>query len=450
MNDKFSRLGFILSIVGAAIGLGNAWKFPYMVGSNGGSAFVLVYLVFAIVVGLSIFFAEISMGRLAKTDPVNSFRMLAPSNKRVWGFAGVMMITGIFVASFYTLIIGWVAKYALNSFFELPADIQISSAQFGAFISAGAGEQILYFTLAFFAYFFVLAKGIKGGIESINLLLIPTLFVLILLMLVFSTTMDGFKKALEFLLVPDFSKLTAESIFMALGLAFFTMCVGIGAIVTYSANMNDSTNLFTSSLYVVALNIIISITIGLVIFTFVFEFDAQPSQGVGLAFISLPTLFAKFGEIGHFLCFTFFIALVFAGLTSAVSMVEPFIFFLEREFGLSRLKAISIVGAVVYVLGILCALSNVDGFKEGLTFFERGFFDWLDYIASNVMLPLGGIVFCVFVGYIIKREDLEDVFLKYMGRAIFEIWYFLLRFVAPVCVFVVFVVNSGLYDLVMK
>lgn len=448
MKNQFSKIGFILSIVGAAIGLGNAWKFPYMVGSNGGSAFVLVYLFFALIVGLSIFFAEMSMGRLAKSDPVNSFRLLAPSHNAAWGWAGIMMITGIFVASFYTLIVGWVAKYAIGAFYKLPQDINSSGSNFEIFVSKNINEQIIYFTLAFLAYFFVLANGVKGGIERINLWLIPTLFVLILLMLGFSFGMDGFYKAVKFLLVPDFAKLTSESIFMALGLAFFTMCIGIGAITTYSASMDDNTNLFTSSLYVVFLNIIISVAIGLVIFTFVFEFNAKPSQGVGLAFISLPTLFAKLGALGNILCFMFFVALVFAGLTSAVSMVEPCIFFFEREFKLSRLKSISIVGTFVYILGMLCAFSNVDGFRDKLTFFDKNFFDWLDYISSNIMLPFGGIIFCIFVGFMMKRDDLESVFIRYMGRVVFEIWYFLLRFVAPICVFIVFIVNTGLYNFI--
>lgn len=439
MNDKFSKIGFILSIVGAAIGLGNAWKFPYMVGANGGSAFVLVYLVFALIVGLSIFFAEMAMGKISNSDVVGAFKNLAPSHGARWAWAGVMMITGVFIASFYTLIIGWVIKYVFLSLGNLSTNLDSSGALFSNFISQNAGEQILYFTVAFLAYFFVLTKGVKSGIERINLWLIPTLFILLILMLGYSFSMDGFEKAAKFLLVPDFSKINQESVFMALGLAFFTMCIGIGAVATYSASLDDRTNLFTSSLYVVFLNIIISVIIGLIVFTFVFEFGGEPGQGVGLAFISLPTLFAKLGALGNVLSFTFFIALVFAGLTSAISMVEPCIYFLNRRFKFSRLKAIFIVGGAVYVLGVLCALSNVEGVKENLTFLGKGFFDWLDYISSNIMLPLGGIVIAVFVGYFVKFSSLKELFTPYMGETIFKIWYFLLRYVAPVCVLVIMI-----------
>ncbi|MDO5045503.1 sodium-dependent transporter [Campylobacter sp.] len=437
--DKFSKIGFILSIVGAAIGLGNAWKFPYMVGANGGSAFVLLYLVFAVIVGLSIFFAEMAMGKISNADPVNAFRTLAPRNSKLWGFAGIMMLTGIFVASFYTLIIGWVIKYAIFSLGELPFSISQSGERFNKFISTDILGQVLYFSIAFFAYFFILSKGVKKGIERINLWLLPIFSLLLVAMLVYSMQMSGFSEAFKFLLVFDLSKLTGEAVFMALGLAFFTMCIGIGAIITYSSSLDNRTNLFTSSLYVVILNIVFSIVIGLIVFTFVFEFNEQPSQGVGLAFISLPTLFAKLGAMGNLLSFAFFTALVFAGLTSAISMVEPLIFHITNEFKISRLKAIFIVGVCVYVLGILCALSNTDLFKESLTFFGKGFFDILDYVSSNIMLPLGGIVIAVFVGFFVKKQSLEELFLPYMGKTIFKIWYFLLRYVAPTCVVLVMI-----------
>lgn len=439
MNDKFSKIGFILSIVGAAIGLGNAWKFPYMVGENGGSAFVVLYLFFAIVVGLSIFYAEMSMGKIAKTDVVAAFKKLAPSRSNLWGKAGIMVITGIFIASFYTVIIGWVMKYAILSLDDLPKTLDDSGKLFGNFVSNGAKEQILYFTIAFFAYFSVLSRGVKSGIEKINIWLIPTLAILLFLMLGYSMSMDSFDAAVKFMLVPDFSKINSASIFMALGLAFFTMCIGIGAVATYSASLDDNTNLFTSSLYVVALNILVSIVMGLIIFTFVFKFGAKPSQGVGLAFISLPTLFAKLGILGNVLSFIFFIALVFAGLTSAVSLVEPAIYYLSSSLKLSRLKSLVIVGLSVYILGVLSALSNITSYKSALTFFNKGFFDILDYLSSNIMLPIGGITTAIFVGYFMKFDTLRNLFVPYMGESIFKIWYFLLRYVAPICVFIVMV-----------
>ena len=330
-------------------------------------------------------------------------------------------------------------RYAVLSLSVLPEKISDSAENFTKFISSDISSQILYFSIAFFSYFIILTKGVKRGIERINLWLLPAFSILLILMLIYSMQMSGFSQAAKFLLVPDFSKITSEAVFMALGLAFFTMCVGIGAIITYSTSLDSKTNLFTSSLYVVILNIVFSVIIGLIVFTFVFEFNEQPSQGVGLAFISLPTLFAKLGAIGNSLSLAFFTALVFAGLTSAISMVEPLIFYITNEFKISRFKAICIVGASVYVLGALCALSNIESFKESLTFFGKGFFDALDYVSSNIMLPLGGITIAVFVGFFMKKEDLKELFEPYMGKAIFEIWYFLLKFVAPICVLAIMI-----------
>ena len=345
--DRFSKVGFVLSIIGAAIGLGNAWKFPYMVGSNGGSAFILIYLFFAFVVGLSIFFAEMAMGKISRLDTVGAFKSLATKGENSWKFAGVVMVTGLFIASFYTLIIGWVLKYVILSLGELPKDMASSEALFVNFTSKGIEEQILYFSIAFFAYFFILTKGIKSGIERINVYLIPALFILLLLMLGYSFGMNGFDEAAQFLLVPDFSMIDQGAILNALGLAFFTMCIGIGCILTYSSSLGNDTNLFTSSLYVVFANIIISVIIGLIVFTFTYEFGSEPSKGAGLAFISLVTLFAKLGLLGNFLAFAFFTSLFFAGITSVISLVEPFIFFLNKSLGFSRNRSIIIVGAGV-------------------------------------------------------------------------------------------------------
>lgn len=445
MNDKFSKIGFILSIVGAAIGLGNAWKFPYMTGANGGSAFVLVYLFFTILVGLSIFFAEMAIGKLSGTNVVHSFQNLAPSNSKYWGKAGIIMVTGILVASFYTLIIGWVIKYAVLSFGTLPGSIKESGAIFSDFLSNGLYEQIIYFSIAFFAYFFILAKGIKAGIEKLNLWLMPILFILLMLMLGYSASMDGFGAAIDFLLKPDFSKITGNTIFMALGLAFFTMCVGIGAIITYSASLDDRTNLFTSSLYVVVLNLLISIVIGLIVFTFVFEFGSEPNGGPGLVFVTLPTLFAgiKVGFLGNILSITFFVVLIFAGLTSAISMVEPLIAYISSLKNIGRTKSILIVGSIVYILGILCAVGGSEKYGHFLTLKNKSFFDWLDFLSSNIMLPLGGIIICIFVGYFMRFEALEQLFIKYMGKYIFKFWFFCVRYIAPICVLIVFI--KGLF-----
>ena len=439
-KEQFSKIGYVLAVAGSAVGLGNAWKFPYMVGENGGSAFIILYLLITFLVGVPIFMAELSIGKLSESDSVNAFRKLAAKNKNLWQLVGILaMVTAAIISSYYIVIIGWVFKYFTLSFTGLPSDIDSSKVIFNDLLTHGLGEQTLYFVIAFAACFFILSKGVKSGIEKLNVWMMPSLFIMVLIMLIFSMTMDGFVKSAEFLLIPDFSKISFNSLLLALGLAFWTLSLGMAAIITYSASLSDDTNLATSTLSIVFINIALAIMIGLVIFTFIFEFGATPSQGPGLVFISLPTLFAKLGLLGNFLAFTFFISLFFAGITSVISMVEPFIFFLSKSLKFSRNKSIFIVACVVYILGILCALSGTNEFKDALTFFGKNFFDLLDYLSSNIMLPLGGILFAIFVGYFMKFELLKELFVPYMGKVVFKIWYFLIRFVAPLLVLVVLI-----------
>ena len=419
------------------MGLGNAWKFPYLVGQNGGSAFVLLYLFMTFFVGLAIFFGEIAIGKLSESDPVNAFKKLALKRKETWKFAGFTMIGAIIIAAFYTVIIGWILKYAVMVITELPKDVEASKEIFKNFYANDAASQIFYFTIVFFLCIFIVSKGIKSGIERVNVWMMPSLLILLIIMLGYSFTMDGFVQSAKFLLVPDFSKLGVSSILTALGLAFFTLSLGVGVIIVYSASLPDNTNLVSSSIIIVVINVVMGILMGLVIFTFVFEFGATPSQGAGLVFISLPTLFAKLGTLGHVLAFAFFSALLFAGITSAISMLEPFTHYLIREFGFSRKKALALIGAFIYCMGILCILSGIEGVKENLVFFGKSFFDCLDFLSSNIIMPIGGITVSIFVGFVIKKDALYILFGPYMSKAVFEIWYFMIRFVAPISIVII-------------
>ncbi|QKF60843.1 sodium-dependent transporter [Campylobacter curvus] len=437
-KEQFSKIGYVLAVAGSAVGLGNAWKFPYMVGENGGSAFVLLYLVICFLVGVPIFMAELSIGKLSESDSVNAFRKLADKHKNLWQYVGILaMVTAAIISCYYIVIIGWVIKYFFLSFSSLPSDIESSKAIFNELITKDAGEQTICFIAAFALCFYVLSKGVKSGIEKLNVWMMPSLFIMLLIMLGYSATMDGFVASAKFLLVPDFSKISINSLLLALGLAFWTLSLGMAAIITYSASLSDDTNLSTSTISVVLINITLAIMMGLVIFTFIFEFDATPAQGPGLVFISLPTLFAKLGFAGNILAVAFFVALIFAGITSAISIVEPFVFFLIREYSISRKKALTIVGAGVFVVGLMCVFANIENIGDKILFFGKNFFDFLDFTASNVLLPISGILEAIFVGYFMKRKALYTLFSPYMSDWVFNVWYFLLRFVAPICVFCV-------------
>lgn len=440
MNDKFSRIGFILSVAGGAVGLGNAWKFPTLVGQNGGFAFVLLYLVLTLSIGFSIFLAEMAMGKLSGKDPVNAYKNLAPSNLQNWKYAGFTMLGGIFVLSFYLVIMGWVIRYIFVSFGSLPQNIEESGQLFESFITNDLSRNLFFYFLAFFSTLAVVSKGIKSGIEKVNVYVMPMLFILLLAMLVYSSSMSGFTQAFAFLFKPDFSKITFDVVLTALGLAFFTLCIGIGCITTYAASLQSDTNLVKSSVSIAFINILIGLMMGLIVFTFVFEFNADPSQqGAGLVFVSLMTLFSKIGLMGNFLAALFFISLFFAGITSAISMIEPFVFYLINEYKISRLKALVFCGFLIIILSTLCIFSMHAKMGASFTFFNKSFFDILDFISSNVMLPLGAFLTAIFVGFVMDKSKLYKIYSKDMGEIGFKIWHSFLRYIAPICVLIIVV-----------
>ncbi|AJC89565.1 sodium-dependent transporter [Campylobacter lari] len=438
MNDKFSKIGFVLAVAGSAVGLGNAWKFPTLVGNNGGSAFVVVYLLLTLGVAFVIFLAELSIGKLSEKDPVNAYYTLAPKNKKAWSLAGFFMLGAIILVSFYSVVIGWIAKYAYFGFFELPKDTNEAGAIFGNLLSNDVLSQFVCFTFVFIVIFYVVSKGIKSGIEKLNVWMMPSLFILLILMLGYSFSMDGFSKASEFLFVPDFSKLSVNSILDALGLAFFSMSLGVCVILTYAASLPDKTNFISSALNIIIINTIIGLMMGLIVFTFIFEFGADPTQqGPGLIFISLTTLFAKLGFLGNVLAIAFFIALFFAGITSAISMIEPFTFYLINRYQISRKKALVFVGVIVYFLGSLSILSFYHVSAPSLNFFGKSFFDILDFFIQNLLMPISALITAFFVGFVLKKEALQILFQPFMRGVYFEIWYIFLRYISPLAVILI-------------
>lgn len=444
MNEKFSKIGFILAVAGSAVGLGNAWKFPTLVGENGGSAFILLYLILTLGVSFVIFLAEIVIGRLAESDAVSAFYKLAPKGKKAWSSAGFFMIGALLIYSFYSVVMGWILKYTAVTIFKLPNNIEQSGSEFGALLSNEIFISIFCFTIASLICFYIVSKGIKNGIERLNVWMMPSLFVLLLIMVIYSLFFDGFWQSAKFLLVPDFSKLGTDSVLAALGLAFFTLSLGVTTIITYAASLPERTNILTSSLSIVLINILIGVMMGLIVFTFIFEFGADPSQqGPGLVFISLTVLFSKLGIIGNILAFCFFLSLLFAAITSAISMLEPSIYYLVNSRKFSRKNAVLTLFVFTYVLGIFCILGYYDGTKEIFSFGGKAFFDILDYFTSNILMPVSGIVTSIFVGFVMNKEPVKILLLPYMGESVFKIWLFLLRFIAPLAVLFIMLTQLG-------
>lgn len=440
---RFSRVGFILAAAGSAVGLGNIWKFPYIAGEYGGGAFVLIYLITVLLIGFSIMIAEMLIGYLGRKDTVSSFEDLAPKNKHLWKLGGFQSLAGLFIMIFYSVVIGWIFNYIITSITTLPSSVKEAETTFNAMLHSDILTQLTYHTIAFIWITYVLTKGIKGGIEKMNFILMPTLMIILSGMFIYATTLDTFSQAVSFMFAPDWSKIDSNAFVTAVGHAFFTLSLGMGAIMTYSASMEKNSNLVKNAFWVVFLDTSIAIVAGLMLFTFLYQYGSGPAKGPGLVFISLPAAFYEMGILGNIFAVLFFIALAFAGLTSSVSLVEPMVQYFIDRFSWSRLKASIAMGLFFWFFGIFALLSNIDGYKEFLTWGGKSFFDWVDYVTAAIMLPMGGLVMAVFIGFIVKKSKVESIMRPQLKWA-FDAWYFSLRYITPIAMFIVILSLMGI------
>jgi NSS family neurotransmitter:Na+ symporter len=439
---RFSRIGFIMAAAGSAVGLGNIWKFPYIAGEYGGGAFVLVYLLTVLLIGFSIMIAEMLIGYLGRRDTVSSFEMLAPTRKNLWKFGGFQSLAGLFIMIFYSVVIGWIFNYIVTSLTYLPASVKEAEGIFTSMLHTDFTTQLFYHTLAFIWITYILNKGLKGGIEKMNLFLMPALMLILFGMFMYATTLGAFSQAVEFMFMPDWSKINSEAFVTAVGHAFFTLSLGMGAIMTYSASLEKDSNLVKNAFWVVFLDTTIAIVAGLMLFTFLYQYGSGPAKGPGLVFISLPAAFYEMGILGNIFAILFFIALAFAGLTSSVSLVEPMVQYFIDRFNWSRLKASISMGLFFWFFGIFAIASNIDGYSEYLTWGGKNFFDWVDYFTAAIMLPIGGLIMAIFVGFIIPKSQVESV-MKPQLKWAFTPWYFSLRYITPVAMFIVMLSLMG-------
>ena len=440
---RFSRVGFILAAAGSAVGLGNIWKFPYIAGEYGGGAFVLIYLFTVLLIGFSVMIAEMLIGYAGRKDTVTSFEYLAPKNKNFWKLGGFQSLAGLFIMIFYSVVIGWIFNYIVTSITTLPSSVKEAETTFNAMLHSDILTQLTYHTVAFVWITYVLTKGIKGGIEKMNFILMPTLMIILSGMFIYATTLDTFSQAVSFMFAPDWSKIDSNAFVTAVGHAFFTLSLGMGAIMTYSASMEKNSSLVTNAFWVVFLDTTIAIVAGLMLFTFLYQYGSGPAQGPGLVFISLPAAFYEMGVLGNIFAVLFFVALAFAGLTSSVSLVEPMVQYFIDRFSWSRVKASIAMGLFFWFFGIFALLSNIDGYKEFLTWGGKSFFDWVDYVTAAIMLPIGGLIMAVFVGFIMEKSKVESIMRPQLKWA-FEAWYFSLRYITPVAMFVVILSLMGI------
>lgn len=439
VRDSFgSKFGIIAAAAGSAVGLGNIWKFPYVAGQNGGGAFLLIYLFFVLLIGVPVMMSEFAIGRSGQRNAYGSFSILAPGTR--WNIIGLMgVVAAFFILAFYSAVAGWTLEYIIHSVTHRFAGqtTQDLANTFNSFISNPFRPILWQLVFMVFTALIVLA-GIKKGIEKYTKLLMPMLLLLIIVLCIRSVTLDGGKEGLSFLFKPDFSKVNAKTILYALGQAFFSLSLGMGALITYSSYFGKKENLATTAVEVALSDTLIAILAGVMIFPAVFAFGIEPSSGPSLVFITLPGIFQQMTG-GDFFGAIFFILLAVAALTSTISLLEVVVAFFSEELKISRKKATVIATLAISVLGVFASLSF--GPLKEYTLFQKSIFDILDYVASNILLPLGGLLIVVFIGWfagkkISKRELSNEGELRVNYFPVFN---FIVKFIAPVAIAAIFI-----------
>ena len=440
-----NRWIFILAATGSAVGLGNIWKFPYITGENGGGAFVLVYLLCIAVIGIPIMMAEVLLGRRGRQSPINTMKALANAEGRspAWsllGWSGVL--AGFLILSYYSVIAGWALAYVLKAgsgAFATGAAEDIKGLFSG--LVSNPGELIFWHSLFMVMTMVVVARGVKKGLEKAVRLLMPALFVLLLIMVGYAINSGEFAQGISFLFSPDFSKLTADGVLIAMGHAFFTLSLGMGAIMIYGSYMPHDASIAKTCIIVALADTAVALLAGMAIFPIVFANGLEPGAGPGLIFQTLPIAFGSM-EGGTFFGTLFFILLVFAAWSSAISLIEPAVAWLVENKGWSRIKASVVCGVATWLVG----LGTVFSFNiwAEATLWGKTVFDLLDYLTSNIMLPLGGLFIAVFAAWIMKSSSTADELALGQNGTAFQLWRFLVRFVTPIAVIVVFLRAIGL------
>ena len=440
-----SRFAFILAVAGSAVGLGNVWKFPYIAGENGGGAFVLFYLFCVSLIGLPIMMSEILIGRRGRRNPVATMRLLGQeeSGTAKWALVGQAgIVGGILILSYYSVIAGWALAYVWEgvsgSFTGLDAGA-ISGIFNG--ISGSATATGTWHTIFMEMTIVVVAKGVERGLEQAVRVLMPALIGLLLVLLGYAMVAGDFAAGFDFMFAPRFSELTRDGALIALGHAFFTLSVGMGAIMAYGAYLPDEHSIGRTSIAIVAADTGIALLAGLVIFPIVFANGLDPAIGPGLVFQSLPLAFGHMPG-GTFVAGAFFLLLTFAAWTSAISLMEPGVAWLIETVQLSRTVAAWLLGIVIWAIGFLSVLSfNLLG---DVNFLRGTFFDNLDYLTANIMLPLGGLAIVIFAGWVMSRNSTADEIDPHAGTG-YRAWYFLARYIAPVAVVMIFLNAIGVF-----
>lgn len=441
-----SKIGAILAAAGSAVGLGNIWRFPYEAGNHGGAAFILVYLACVFIMGMPIMIAEFTVGRHAKASTGRAFGLLA--NNKKWNCIGVLgVLAALLILGYYSVVAGWTLEYIVSSVTngfvdKKPEDFVAAFQEF----SQNPVRPLVWLLAFLFFTHYIVVKGVKEGIEKSSKIMMPVLFILIVVLAICSMTLPNASKGLEFLLKPDFSKVNAGVFLGAMGQAFFSLSLGMGCLSTYASYFGSDTRLGKTALSVGVIDTCVAILAGLIIFPAAFSVGIQPDAGPSLIFITLPNVFQQaFGGVpflAMIFSLMFYVLLALAALTSTISLHEVVTAYLNESFKITRGRAAIMVTGFCVVTGILSSLSL--GVWED-KFFSLSFFDFLDFVTAKLMLPLGGLLVCLFVGWYLKRSVSYEELTNYglQKAAYFPVYMFILRYFAPIAITLIFVNELG-------
>lgn len=424
-REQFTgRLAVLLAMAGSAIGLGNIWRFPYLVGQNGGAAFIMVYIVACALLAIPVFLSECVIGRRSGSSTFGAMRKLAPGSNYRW--AGlVTVITPVLLLSFYSVVGGWSVDYLLKA-----CTLRFTQDCTGVFeeLLSSTWEPIFMHTAFMVGTAIVILLGVKKGIERFTKVTMPLLFILIIIIVVFGLTLPGAGKGVEYLVKPDFTKITPSVITSAMGQAFFSMSLGVGTILTYASYVSKEENLMVSAGGTAVFDLLFAVLAGFAVMPAVFAAGIQPGQGPGLLFDTLPYIFSQMTPwVGAVISILFFLSVLVAALTSSISLLEVGVAYLVEEKGVSRTKATIGLGALVWAIGVACSLRG-------------GVFDFLDHLCSDWLMPFGGLLFAMFVGWKMSKADVRDELTNggTRNRVLFNVVYFLIRYIAPIGILGIF------------
>lgn len=438
-----TKLGVILATAGSAVGLGNVWRFPYMAGENGGAVFIMIYVVCVLLLGIPCMISEFIVGRNGRANTARSFRTLAGGTP--WAVLGYMgVLTGFLITGYYAVVSGWCLQYVWAS---LLGHLQGNPEYFKTYFADLASDPvrpILWTVIILVVTYLIIEHGVRDGIERASKLLMPTLFILLLVIVVAACMLPGAERGIEFLFKPDFSKLTGDVFLGALGQSFYSLSIAMGCLCTYASYFSKYTNLTKSAVQIAVIDCMVAILAGLMIFPAAFSVGVEPDSGPSLIFITLPNVFAQafaaMPVVGYVISLLFFVLLSLAALTSLMSLHEVSTAFFQEELRTTRKRAALLVTVSTGIIGAFCSLSL--GAVDGLAFFGKTLFDLFDFVTGQIFLPVVGFLTCIFIGWVVPHKVVRDEFTNW-GKlrdygAFFHVYLFLIKYVCPLAILIIF------------